>query len=330
MRKKILLIMFLLLLLVNSILMPGNAAEFSIYLSERAQINSPEVLLGDVADISAPDEIFQEIAAINLETINDLEREIEISRRLVELHVRNADYNYDDFVVEGAERVRVEVETRTLTPEALFADVEEKIEEHFHSRDGNNFPETEIRIEMLEEPDEILIPAGRTEVKLPRNNFFSGGRISQPVEIHADGERWHRLYLTLSIKHELKAYKLTEDVARGQRLTDSAVEKKPLKVEHLPEELVIDLDEKLVREGVFRRNYNAGELLSLNMLELPVIINHGDEVTARIQVGNVKIHVDMIARDRGKSGEHITLENKNTGERVEGKVLNENMVEIID
>ncbi len=333
MREKGYITVFLLIIVVFGLALPLSAlsaAEIIVELPGRKEINSPQIMLGDIADISAAEEDREKLAAIELESFTDLEREIEVSRRLVELHIRNAGYNYDDFEVIGAPEVQVEAATRTLNRETLNSTVKNEIKRYFQEKHADSSIEIETRVVIQETPEEVLIPDGSWQIKLPRSNYSSGGIVSQPVGIHVDGEEWERLYLRLNINHELTAYKLIEDVSRGEKVTDSVLEKTSTKVRTLPEKLVTDLDEKLVREGVFRRSYNSGDLLSLSMLELPVLINRGDEVTARIQVGNVKVHIDMIARDRGKSGEIITLENKSSGERVNGKILNENMVEIIN
>ncbi len=324
------LVIILLLLICFSSVRPLAASQVTIYLPEQVEVNSPEVFLGDIADISADNGDAGKLADIKLEKIHDPGQKIEISRRLVELHVRNSDYSYADFQVEGAEKVRVEIKTRTVTREKIFSAVREKIEGHFQELDEYQNFEFTTSMELRDEPEELIIPDGSLEVQLPRNSFTSGGNVNQPVEVYIDGKRWQRLYLNLYITHELKAYKLTENVSRGERVTDSTVARRELELENISENLVVAKDSELLAEGVFRRNFTAGEILTTDMLELPVLVDRGDLVTARVQVGNVEILVEMIARDRGKSGDIITLENKNTGERVEAEVLNRDMVRIIE
>jgi len=332
-RIKILSAMFLLILI--SIAPAGNAGEDRLHVNllREAEITTSLVRLGDIAELEGPEEYLETARDLKLDTFHDLEREKEISSRLIELHLRNAGIDSDNLMITGEESVDISVRSRKLSGESMLAEVEKEVEKYFEEKrrkSSGDYPqELNTSVDFLEgDGVSILIPDGDVDIVLGRNNFRNGGRVSQPLEIHVDGEKWKRMHIQLFIEHEFTAHVLQEDVDGDDKAISAEMVEETITAERLPSGLVYDTEDRIVRDGVFRRGFEEGSALAYDMLELPVLIDHGDIVTARFNKNNVEIHVEVRARDSGHSGDIITVENKNSGERIEAEVLNESMVEI--
>ena len=324
---------FVTIIMIAPVISAGDNM-LQVHLPAEAEITSSRVILGDIAEIDGAEEHLEVARDLELETFHDLQREKELSSRLIELHLRNAGLNSEDLMITGAESVNISVRSRELSAEKMLAEVEQEVERYFEEKrqqKSDNYPHgLDTSVDFLDEDISMLIPDGEVEIVLARHNFLNGGRVSQPLEIHVDGEEWQRMHLQIFIEHEFKASVLQEDVARDEPAVSAELTEKEISAERLPTELIYDTDEKIFREGVFRRDFEEGRPLAYDMLELPVLIDHGDIVTARLNKNNVEVHVEVRARGSGRSGDIITVENKNSGERIEAEVLNENMVEVID
>ncbi|SDL74834.1 flagellar basal body P-ring formation chaperone FlgA [Halarsenatibacter silvermanii] len=309
-----------------------QAAEAVIHLPERAEVTSPEIYLENIADISADEAEKDIIRSIKIDRFTNLHSSKNLSRRLIELHVRNSGFSREEFQITGAEEVAVEIKSRNISESAVFSELKEKIEGYFYESSEYSLPAGEFTttIELKSDPEEILIPAGEAEVKLSGTNFDRGGRVQQPIDVFIEGERWDRIFLELFIEHEFETYKLGENVERGQRVDDDQLFQERVRVSQLPQKPILSLEDELVQEGEYTRDYNAGQILTADMMEMPILIRHGDKISGRASEGGINITVTVIARDRGRLSDIITVENSMSGERKEARVLSEDMVEIVD
>ncbi len=309
-----------------------QAAEAVIHLPERAEVTSPEIHLENIAEISADETDRDILGSIKLDRFTNLQSSKNLSRRLIELHVRNSGFSREEFQITGAEEVAVAIKSRNISESAVFSDLKEEIEEYFYESPEYSLPAGEFTttIELESDPEEILIPAGEAEVKMSGTNFDRGGSVQQPVDVFIEGERWDRIFLELFIEHEFETYKLRENVERGQRVEDDHLFQERVRVSQLPQKPILSLEDELVQEGEYARDYNAGQILTADMMEMPILIRHGDKISGRASEGGINITVTVIARDRGRLGDIITVENSMSGERTEARVLSEDMVEIVD
>ncbi len=314
------------------------SAEIVVDLPDEAEIEGTEIKLGQIADISGTEERTEEIAEMKIDRFYNIENEKEFSRRLIELHLRNAGLSPGEYDLRGAGSIQVVPATQRVDGRKLVDSFINKIEKHYE-REQERFVEdvSDVEIETVIEVDDgddgidgMLLPAGDVEIRPVGESYKRGGEVNQSLNIYVEGERYDHFNISLEIFHYLEAYVLIEDVSRGEQPLKSRLEKRKVELEQFPEELIIDPDKKLMQNGVFRRSFREGELLTGDMLEYPILIRHGEKVTGRIQVGSVRVHVGLIARDRGRAGEVITMENPQSGESVEAEVVNEDMVEIVE
>jgi flagella basal body P-ring formation protein FlgA len=73
----------------------------------------------------------------------------------------------------------------------------------------------------------------------------------------------------------------------------------------------------------------GGQPLTINVIENLPIINKGRSIKIRAKVNSVIIYTQGVAKQDGKLGDIIIVENSSNGTKLRGCVKDENTVEII-
>ena len=76
------------------------------------------------------------------------------------------------------------------------------------------------------------------------------------------------------------------------------------------------------------RNIREGELLSARLVRTPVLVRPGEAVVTRVAVGAVSVTGIAVARQVGRLGDFVLLENKESGRRLRGRVVARQEVEV--
>lgn len=72
-----------------------------------------------------------------------------------------------------------------------------------------------------------------------------------------------------------------------------------------------------------------GDYLSYQLIKNPYLVQWGDRLKVTIVKNNVVLSSYVTARERGKLGDEITVENENSGYRFQVEVISENEVKYL-
>ncbi|MFW5976508.1 MAG: flagella basal body P-ring formation protein FlgA, partial [Bacillota bacterium] len=67
-----------------------------------------------------------------------------------------------------------------------------------------------------------------------------------------------------------------------------------------------------------------------NMFNDPYVICWGDEVTAEIESGGIKVTATVKSRESGKTGDSILVENINSGKKFNAEIIEPDLVKVKD
>lgn len=305
-----------------------------IYLYDNVEINNSKIMLGDIARIETESDIlYEELIKIELGDSPRPGRNVEMSPELVSLYIRNNGFSRSDYEIFSEGNINISVSSQELSGDTLFNLVEKNIKDRIY----NDFElqtigqeDFKIEIEIISGPGDIVIPAGNINIDIPEDIIRPAGRLNIPVEIYIGDKYWNRVFMTLMINYQMEVYFLRNNIARNQKIDDEDLIIKEAEFDFHPAELVLNLDNEIVQHGVTKRNYQKDEILKLSMLEYPDIISFNQEVIAEFEQGAVFVTTKVKARDNGRIGEVIEVENIDTGRRLKAEVLSENRVRIIN
>ena len=189
------------------------------------------------------------------------------------------------------------------------------------------FPGLRIQIEEIEMPQEVVLPLGDVEIRIndrnpPAHLRGSTLRLDFYVDGSVKGSQWARV--TATAVGEVAVLKRSLDY--GETLTASAValEKRELKV---LDDYFASLD--LVLGAVARKKLTVGEIVQRRDIREALMVKRGDVVTLLAKGPRFTLSTSARARDNGSRGDSITVENLDSRQVVQARVVDAGVVETL-
>lgn len=318
MKKKTVCLVVLLLLLM------GQAVEArSIRINSSVETREKQIRLGEIAEISGEDNFLSQIDNITLGQAplpgyqNYLYREQIISA----LEAEGVELARVDFDIPY--QISVSADYKKLELDKLI----EKGREYIYQ--SLDYDSSDIEIEVLNRPDEILRPYGEVELEVgnvSRRSLL--GRTTIPIEVYVDGELYRRVHLRYNIGIWREVLIAKDDLSRGESISSDDFEVEDRKVTSSNTSYV-SADDNSLSSYELRTAIRAGRELEERMVNLPDLVDRWSDVELIAQIGDVQIITKARARDSGQLGDRITVENKTSGKRIEAEVVGEGRVRAV-
>jgi flagella basal body P-ring formation protein FlgA len=235
------------------------------------------------------------------------------------VHQHLASLGLEDRSVVIPEEIRITRESRIWTlPEVL-----EKIQGDFLP----TLPWEEVRLEKVEWAENLVLPAGKTEVKFecqPQTNWAVPFYLV--ANFNVDGELVRKLFLrtTLAVYSPVPVslVPLTpqEDITPGKIRWEK---RRLTSLLHLPIANEIEFAEKRVRYSI-----PAGTLLTKSLLYAPPLIKRGDEVKLVYQDQTLQVTTMAKSLGSGIRGERVKVMNLESKREILAEVLDSKTVRV--
>lgn len=313
--KKLCLIILLLLVLTNS------AAAFEVAVQQKEIVESADIYLGEIAEITA--------AELSSEQLNNLKNlklakspqpgyQKYINRVLVELSIKNLGYDNADFRLIMPKKITIERKAASIELSIVRAFVEKKLADFFQ------IDLEKLFIEELNNPDSYQTAAGKYELQLASHSRFRFGSNNLVVEVVKDNVVQNRLYYRFKLGIKKKVYKALKDLTYNSTLNKSDFEVTEKIIYQNPDEIVSSWENMRTKE--LKTTLKKGDYLRYQQIKNPYLVQWGDRLKVTIIKNNVVLSSYVTARERGKLGDEITVENENSGYRFQAEVISENEV----
>jgi flagella basal body P-ring formation protein FlgA len=176
-------------------------------------------------------------------------------------------------------------------------------------------PDPRLRLQRCEEPlKATLPPAARLS-----------GRLT--VEVRCTGQKPWRLYLPVRIESSRSVVVAARSLTRDTILAPDDVRVAKLGPGISSHGSLSD-PARVIGQRL-RRSLEAGAPVSAALLEAPLIVRRGQQVTLEALSGNFAVRVSGVARTDGALGQLIEVENGSSGKTVQAVVRSERTVEVL-
>lgn len=240
-----------------------------------------------------------------------------IAGEVVRQHLASLGLDSDSGIIP--EEICVTRESQILTlPEVI-----ERIQSQFLP----TLPWKEVKVERIEWAENLVLPAGRTEVKFecqPQTNFAVPFYLM--ANFRVDGELVRRLFLRTSLSVYSNVPVAASPLTPREEITSDKIlwEKRRLSsLLHLPIESEKEFAEKRVRYSI-----PAGTILTQSLLYTPPLIKRGDEVKLLYQDQNIQLSVLAKAMGSGIRGERVKVMNLDSKREILAEVVDSKTVRI--
>ena len=299
----VLLFLFVLVVLASSRV---DASQIRISIPENTGISSEWITLGEIADISGVSgEKLASLQAINLG--------------------KAVFPGLDEIILDCPERITVETKSRKIDGAYLLETAKNHIIESLA------YPAEQIIIRARQQIPEIIMPDRDFQLRfegLPGGNRI--GNLTLQAHIIIDEQVYRRVYLPFEVLVKQQVYLARRPIGIGETISPEDFILTEIAVGNITGDLITDLDIPLVKYGVVRTPIPQDAVLTSRYIRMPDLIKAGDEVQAEIIIGNVRVSAMVRARQNGKYGDYITVENTGTGHRFKAQVISSYLVRVVN
>lgn len=150
---------------------------------------------------------------------------------------------------------------------------------------------------------------------------------NQPtLQMQCEGQRPWRMFLPVSVTIEGELYSAAQPIGRGERLTESMIERVSGVMNASRRRPITQLEDLLGKE--MTRSINRGTVLTPNLVVEPDAVQRGDHVIITARSGNFTVNSRGKALANGRPGEQVMVENLSSSRRIRGRVVAPGRVEI--
>lgn len=318
--RYLILIIFIIIFFVSA-----NVIAVEIDIPAQVQVRGEQILLGEISQISGENkEIIENIKTIELAKSPLPGYSKKLSRELIRLILKNKGYDLKDIELDIPDVFTVSAKSKKIAIENVLKFAREYIKENI------SYGNQQIEVKINSRLNEIVIPDSDYSFAVEANKEIGLGNNSLPLIINVNGKEYKRIYLMVEVNLIKNVYIARKDLEQAQQLKreDFRLERREINDERGT--LIIEWKQDFFENRVLTNPLQKGEILKEDMLKKPVVINWGDKVQALVKIGSVEIATLVSAREKGKVGDYITVENIKTGHKFKARVVNSQLVEITD
>lgn len=222
-----------------------------------------------------------------------------VTREEIAAKIRAALPNQTVSVI-GAERCRIDVETETVSGEALRANAQKALNEAVANLDAAVGAAGAIA--------DVLVPKADSRIELraqPDTKNLRSGIVSVPVQIWIDGAPYQTVQTPLTLELFEKVPVLVTDVRRGELLSASVTEMKRQRVEATL--AGSPLAWAAIPGATALRDMRAGTIVTDRDVQRAQLVKRGDVVALQVMKGPVVARSTAIASQDGYLGDKIRV-----------------------
>lgn len=319
-RDKILvLILSFLIILIN-----GVKADISITIPERVTINSSWIELGEIAEIrGASGDELKRLADIKIARalLPGYTRTVPVEQII--LLIENEEFSARDMAINIPEFVYVSSAGRILDEKEML----EKAELFLYNSLGN--PADKVLIKPRFIPPEIILPDKDYSLDYEFSGTNRVGNVSLLLSVIVDDVLYKKVFLGFELMIEKEVYIAKRSISIGEKIREDDFYLSTREVANYRGELIQNLNNQLVKDGVVNIEIPQDGVLTTYYLKLPTIVHSGDILQAEIIIGSISVSTVVKARQSGKKGDYITVENNETGHRFKAQIISSHLVRLV-
>ena len=292
----------------------------SLNLLESVSISSEKIYLADLVDLSdLNEELVQRLERVVVGSAPLPGRSRRVSRSLIVTRLKKENLE-DKLTLSGEGGVEVVREYNSISGSMIAELLKQFAYDNFISE------VKEIRIEVLNRPNDIIIPSFSTSIsfEMPKGVIKQGRSIIYVI-VSSESGYTKRIPITVNVR-------TFEDVliSRHQLNRNSDLKAEDVKVE-LREttkagsnKYVTSIED--VKSMSLVRGVSMNRILRFDMFRIPPMITRGSQLDLMIITKNIVIRTKALAREEGQLNDIIEVQPLPTGNRVRAKIIDRTTV----
>lgn len=182
-------------------------------------------------------------------------------------------------------------------------------------------------IDYLNIPERVTVKGSSAQLKVSEiSGKYLSGNVTIPVNIVDKDKILKKVFVSLKIRVFDSVFVARSDINQYQTFSEENIEKKWSEITGLDQP--VKSESELVGKRS-NRYITEGKIILINLIENLPIIKNGQQITIISRINSVVISATGLAREDGRKGDIINVENKSSGAKLKAKVIDKDKVEII-
>ena len=293
-----------------------------IRIHDRVEIDSDEILLGQIAIIEGSDPRWiQQLKDIVIGRAPLAGQTRQYDQNQLEMRLKRHHVDLSDIILKVPQIVEVTRSSVQIEEQQLKQIVSDFILRNI-SRDNKT-----VRIKEIRVPKNVILPKGRVayQVAAPRSPELMG-KCSIAVDFSVDGHSQKKVWTTATIEILGPVVVTRKPLGRHKPITEDDIELQTMDISDLPNGIFTDPETVLGKRT--RRAIGAQTPLRVDLIELPPLVKRGDLVVIVAESNGLKITTLGQVKKRGRLGERIPVINMDSKKILYARVIDSNTVKV--
>lgn len=315
---------FLALLAVGILMGTGASADDQaptvvVRLQPSAEIKGPNILLNEIAAISAPPALATAIGSLKVSRsprpgLKRLLPRVKIATLLNSRRCPAA-----RIVLKGPDFIQIHRASQAMPVEYL-----QQVIQRYVNRKILN---AEFKLGGITIHGKNKFPVGRLQAAVVRHNTDDLiGRVKFVLAVTVDDHKAGRAYASAWIDRYENVVVAGHALSRGSLIAESDLTLQKMNISRTPAGICVRLEDAVGKQ--IKQSVNAGNYLRLTMLETPPTIYKGDRVTIIAEKGPLQVSAIGLAQADGFMDEQIRVRNTSSKRIVVGRVVDASTVAV--
>ncbi|MGD8971280.1 MAG: flagellar basal body P-ring formation chaperone FlgA [Desulfobacterales bacterium] len=296
------------------------AADIAIMLRPEAEVQGPEIQLGEVAEIAcAETELHGRLERLVIGKAPLPGRSRHITDDYVRLRLRQLDIGVDRMILGGADRIEVSVPGVAVSEEQI-----RQIVTGFVKASGI-WGDAEVRVKELTISADRTLPRGRVTYRvLPPRHLRSQATLPLSIVFDVDDRFQKTIRATVRVEALAPVVVAARPIGRLKPISTDDLKMETMNLAELPAGVMTDADDIIGKRA--RRNIDAGDILRPDLIEMPPLVKRGDMVLIVAESGGIKVTATGEVKSDGLRGDQVKVVNLGSKKRFSARVVDQKTV----
>jgi len=300
----------------------GWGASIVITVPPEAQVQGPQITLGDVAEIQGePADTVARMRQVLLGQAPPAGVERLLSKNTLVIQLKHQGLWTQELQFQGALQIRVMRASQRLDPQHMETVVRQAL--------SRRLPQTTqpTSVRDIRGLSSVVVPPGpvQYEVTVPGRNMLLGST-SFTLTIQVAGKVEKQLHGTATIAVAQEVVSLVRPVAQGEIITADAVSRTQVHVTQPLRQVVTQPEDVIGKQA--RRSLAGNAPLSTQDVTAVTVVHRGDVVRIVLESPLIKVSTPGEALEAGKPGDTIRVKNTSSHREVRAQVIDKQTVRI--
>lgn len=302
----------------------AEEASVTVNVYDACNVNGPDVLLGEIADVFGYDNSrIEQLRNLKVANAAAPGEDLVLTSELLGIRLSSAGVDFSGITWNIPPTIKIQTKSQMISGETLV----EVAKKFVYGQIDLSSPDRIYTIESSNAPRNCFLPLGNVRYKV---DLPYGIRYNAPtnviINIYVNDVLYTKTTFRLQVTMQEPVVMAVRSIAKGEIITAGDVHLSTVDTSRLPAGYLTNTNDAMGL--VARRNINMGVPITKSLLDKEVLIKRSDVINLLSKVNGVEIVVPGMAMQNGRVGDKIRVKNTLSNKVVMGRVIDDKTVQV--